>query len=435
MIAVCIPALIVPAGATEYTPDFEVTADAVYLVNLDADQLIYQKNAHSPIAPASLVKIMTAILAIENCQDLDGTLVTMRRYIQEEMYIQNLSLGGISLAGLLAGEELSMRKLLYATMLNSGSEAAMMIADTIGDGSIPYFIEMMNEKAREIGAMNTTFKSVNGLPEEGDVTTAYDMYLIARYAMDLPGFMDIVNTVAYNGGPTNMHDTLYWNNTNKMIAPDSQSYYAPVRGIKTGSTEEAGFCLVSTASKNGYNYLAVVMGVPYKRSVSENPVFPLTRQLYEWTFGTFSVKTLLERGKSFGEAKLLLAWGKDYVSLMSKENFSALIPNAISVSSVTYEPVLPEMVKAPVAVGDEIGRVRIMLAGEEIGQVTLVASETVEASRLLITLDKLLEISRSFWFKFTVVFIVISAILYIILMVVRNRNRRRYGRVNRRKDI
>jgi D-alanyl-D-alanine carboxypeptidase (penicillin-binding protein 5/6) len=430
-----LPLSITGAAAAEYTPDFEVPAAAVYLVNLDAEQVIYQKNAHQPIAPASLTKLMTAILALENCEDLDGTQVTLKGYIQNEMYIKNNALGGISLAGLLQGDTLTMRDLLYAILLPSGNEAAMMIADEIGDGSIPYFIEMMNKRAREIGAMNTTFRNVNGLPGDGNVTTAYDMYLIARHAMSLPGFMDIASSYYYNGGTNRLGEPLHWNTTNRMIVPSSPSYYPPVRGVKTGTTEESGYCFISTATRNGYNYMAVVMGVPYERGLAENPVFPLTRKLYEWCFNTFSVKTLLERGKSFGEAKLKLAWGKDHVSLMSSANFSALIPTAISISSVVYEPVLPEVVRAPVKVGDEIGHVRIILAGEEIGQVVLVASEDVEASRLLIVLDKLHSLTQSFWFKFAVVFVVISVVLYIALMIVRNRNRRRYGRVRRRKDL
>lgn len=435
LILVLLPLGMTKSAAAEYTPDFEVSAASVYLINLDADKVIYQKNAHQPIAPASLTKLMTAILALENCEDLDGTTVALKGYIQNEMYIKNISLGGISLSGLLQGDTLSMRELLYAIMLPSGNEAAMMIADEIGDGSVPYFLEMMNERARQLGAVNTTFKNVNGLPDEGNVTTAYDMYLLARHAMTLPGFMDIASSFYYYGGTNKLGQPLHWNTTNRMIVPSSTSYYAPIKGIKTGTTEESGFCFISTASKNGYNYMAVVMGVPFEKNVSENPVFPLTRKLYEWCFNTFSVKTLLERGKSFGEASLKLAWGKDHVSLMSNENFAALIPTAISISSVVYEPVLPEVVKAPVKVGDAVGYVRIILAGEEIGQVMLVASEDVEASRLLIVLDKLYTMTLSFWFKFAVAFVVISAVLYIALMIIRNRNRRRYGRVNRRKDL
>lgn len=436
IIMILLSSLGLSSAAAEYTPNFEVSAKSVYLVNLDSNQLIYQKNANEPMEPASLTKIMTAILALENCADLDGTMVTMRQYIQDTMYTINMgTTGGVSLAGLLSGETLSMRKLLYAIMLPSGNEAAMMIADEIGDGSIPYFIEMMNEKARQLGALNTTFKNVNGLPGDGSITTAYDMYLITRYAMTLPGFMDIASTIYYEGGPTNKHNTLQWNTTNRMMVPSSTSYYAPIKGIKTGTTEEAGFCFISTASKDGYNYMAVVMNVPYDKTAVENPVFPLTRQLYEWAFDTFTVKTLLERGKSFGEAKLKLAWGKDHVSLMSQDNFTSLIPNEISVSSVVFEPELPEVVRAPVALGDEIGKVHILLSGEEIGVVTLVASETVEASRLLVVLDKLQQIASTFVFKFIVVFLILTIILYAALMIIRNRNRRRYGRVNRRKDI
>ena len=153
-----------------------------------------------------------------------------------------------------------------------------------------------------------------------------------------------------------------------------------------------------------------------------------TERLYDWAFSTFKVKTLLERGKSFEEIELDLCWGKDFLRLMSADNFTALIPDAFDMSDVEYRLILPSHVDAPVNKGDLIGEVQLVLADEVIGRVGVVSAETVEASRVLILVDKLAELTRTFWFKFIVVFLLFLIIAYAMLTIVKNRGRRRYGR-------
>lgn len=412
----------------KYRPDFSVASNAVYLINLDTDTVIFEKNAHERVYPASTTKIMTAILALEHIEDLDNTTMSLK------MYIQNAVRGkGLSLAGILTGDVFTARELLYATMLPSGNEAAMMLADYIGDGSLDYFYELMNEKAQEIGAVNTHFANSNGEHQDDHYTTAYDMYLITKYAMGVDGFMEIANTRYYYGGESRTGDPLHWNTTNKMLVPNGEYYYRYLSGIKTGTTDEAGRCLISTASKNGYNYLLVLMGAPMYDSsgkmLEKNQAFVETKNIYEWAFSSFKTKTLIEKGVGVGEVPLKLARdGKDYLLLMSDEVFTDLLPNEIEPSSITYEVDIPKVVAAPIERGTQIGVVRLMLAGEEIGTVPAVAAETVAASPIAVALDAFQRLFRGFWAKFTVVFILLSAAAYIALFVLRNRARRRYRR-------
>lgn len=412
--------------AAGYIPPFDLQSEAIYLVNLDTGKVIFEKNADKRMYPASLTKIMTVILALEKIEDLDGVTIPLKLYIQDALYGQNASLSGI-----LLNEEVTPRGLIYGCMLQSGNEAAMMLADYIGDGSIAHFVEMMNDKARELGCTDTNFANPNGLHDENNYTTAKDMAIITRYAMQLPEFMEIATTVTKEIGPTNKHTSLMQTTTNKMMMKGSEYYYSPIRGIKTGTLPEAGRCFVSSASKDGFTYLMVLMGAPINdpsgKAYPQMLNFIETQKIYEWAFDTFRVKTLLEKGKLVTEIPVTLSTEKDSVGLVSAERFTSLVPSDIEASSVQLLPDIPKSIQAPVSKGDEIGSVRLMLAGEEVGRVVLLANESIEMSKTLYYWEQVKGFFDSFWAKFAVIFVGLLLVLYIALMIIRNRNFRKYG--------
>jgi D-alanyl-D-alanine carboxypeptidase (penicillin-binding protein 5/6) len=429
---------VLPAQA-QYAVDFEEYSESVYMVNLDTDTVVYEKNAQVQRAPASLTKIMTMILAIENCDDPDNTLITAPSYIWNEF--EGIP---ISHADIRRGETLSMRQLLYCMALQSANEGANIVADYLGGGDISDFVAMMNEKAKEIGANNTHFANPHGLYDPDHYTTAYDMYLIAKYAYELPGFMDYVTVPVLEIGPTYdtppVHESLVLTSTNKMMFSQSDYYYEPIRGMKTGTLDESGRCFVSTATKNGFTYMLVLMGAPlYDGEGNEyttNNAFIDAKNFYEWAFDTFRVKTLLEKGKNIGQVDLELAWGKDYLLVMSGDRYTALLPDEVEASSVVLVPeYTQDPVRAPVKKGDKVGEVKLMLAGEEIGRVDLISSETVEQNRWLYYLDQAQSFLHSFWFKFAVLLLGMLLIFYLVLMILRNRRRRRYRGVRPRRRL
>ncbi len=421
---------ITSASSFNYRPPFETSAQSVCLVNVENNLVIYDKNMTEQVHPGDLAQVMTVILALELVQDLSAE-VTLKSSIENDMYIKGQELGRIRLAGLYRNETISVRNLLYAVMLNSANEAATMLADYIGDGSIDHFVTLMNERAAQLGATNTMFMSPHGLPGDNSYTTAYDMYLIARHALTLPGFIEIANTTTYNGGPTNLQERLDWNTTNRMLVSTSPSYYPALSGIKTAFNEQSGACMVSQAERDGYSYILVVMNAPTVdangAAFEENQSFAETRQIYDWAFSTFRVKTLLEKGRSFGEIPLELAWDKDFLRLMSGESYSALVPDDIDQSSFQFNTSLPETIDAPIAKGDVVGEVEVVYAGEVMAVVPLVSGETVEASEMLMYGREVEAFLSSFWFKFIVVFVISLIVLYIVLMVTRNRDRRNGG--------
>lgn len=425
-----------PVQAAQYALDFEETAEAVYMVNLDTDTVVFEKNAEERRSPASITKIMTMALALELCEDPANTYVTAPSYIWDEF--EGIS---ISHCDIQRGETLTMQDLLYGMALQSANEAANIVADYLGNGSIADFVELMNQKAQEIGAVNTHFTNPHGLYGADHYTTAYDIYLIAKYALSVPGFEDLVSTTVYTALYADKHsEPLTFYTTNKMMVKNSDYYYEGLSGIKTGTLPEAGRCFVSKATRNGFTYLLVVLGCPaYDENETElatNYAFLDTEQFYDWAFSTFRVKTLVEEGKIVGQTDLDLCWGKDYLLVMTDGRFTALLPEQIQVSSVVTEAVFDqEAVRAPVQKGDKVGSLKLILAGEEVGQVDLVAAESAEMNEWLFCLDYVQKISRSFWFKFTVILLGILVVLYVVLAIVRNRNRRRYQSVRHRRRL
>ncbi len=425
-----------PAWAAPYSPDFEETAEAAYMVNLDTDTVVFEKNADERRSPASITKIMTMVLALEMCDDPANTLVTAPAYIWNEF--EGIS---ISHCDIKRGETLTMQDLLYGMALQSANEAANIVADYLGGGSISDFVELMNQKAKEIGAVNTHFTNPHGLYGPDHYTTAYDIYLIAKYALEVPGFKELVSTPVYTAIQADKHsEPLSFYTTNRMMVKNNDSYYEGLSGIKTGTLPESGRCFVSTATRNGFTYLLVVLGCPAYdqegRQLATNYAFADTKKFYDWAFSTFRVKTLVEEGKIVGQTKLELTWGKDYLLVMTNGRFTSLLPEEIQVSSVVTEAVFDaESVRAPVKKGDKVGFLKLILAGEEVGRVDLVAAESAQLNEWMFCLDYVKRISETFWFKFAVIFVAMLVIVYVVLAILRNRHRKRYQSVRHRRRL
>ena len=409
--------------AAAYTPTTEVSAESAYMVNLDTDIVVYAKNEHEQRSPASLTKIMTTIIAMEEVDDLNGTMVTAQAGFDSSLYGLNPSLADIR-----AGETHSMYELICAMMIHSGNDAALAVGYYLGGGDLENFYRKMNAKAREIGALETNFASVNGLTETNNYSTAYDMYLIARYAMDIPGFMDICSMTRYQIEENETRAGKLMITTNKLQEPNHQYYYPDARGIKTGYTEQAGRCLVSTATRNGLSYLLVVMGCPTTdasgATLEARMHFVDSINLYDWAFDTFEIKELLSNQDWVAEVPLTLAWNKDFLRVKPAETFSYLVPKDIDAASVERHVITETSVEAPVTEGTILGKIDLILAGETIGQVDLIAVENVERSSLLALVAQVQGIFGSIWFKVALIAIILLVLGYILLMIRHNRRRR-----------
>ena len=433
----CGSGLCLPAGAAVYNIDFETTAKAIQLVNMDTDTVVYQKDADKKMEPASTTKIMTYIVTVENIKDLDGTIITVTQRVVDEL------LGtGSSLAGVMAGEELTVMQLLNCMMVPSGNDAALVLADYIGGGDSQKFVDMMNEKAKELGCKNTHFMNPHGLHDDNHYTTAEDLCIMTKYALGLPYFSEITSKTYYEIPPTNTSPQarkIY--TTNMLITQNSGGnyYYKYCKGIKTGSHDQAGYCLVSTAMKDGYSYLCVTLGAPSVdaegKRVQTNGSFVDTKALYEWAFDSLRLKTVLHQEESVGQVKLDLAWNQDKLLLVPEKDYSTILPKDVSETSVIITPHLPESVEAPVKKGQIIGTATLSYANQTLTEINLVASESVERSELLHSANTVKEIFSSTWFLIVAAVIVLLVVIYIILAIIYNRKKKNLRKVKKYRKM
>ena len=436
LMALCVLFPAVPARAAAFQTDVSVSCAAAELVNLDTGTVVYQKNPDARREPASLTKIMTYIIAGERIKDLQGTNITITKEVVDRL------LGtGSSMSGIKAGDVLTAYQLLNCMMVPSGNDAALVLADYVGGGSVDKFVDLMNRKAKALGCKGTHFTNPHGLHDPNHYTTASDLVKITRYAMSLPYFMQICSQISYTYAPVGGPDkgkpqTLA--TTNLMINKNVQGgkyFYQYAKGIKTGHTDEAGYCLVSTASADGYSYLCVALGAPSVdaggRAIPTRGEMLDSANLYRWALTKLELKKIVDPGQSVGEVKLNYAWNKDKLLLAAEKSYSAILPKGVAAGSVIIEKHVPDHVDAPVKSGQVVGTATLKYADRTLATINLVSSESVERSELLYLTDAARSIFTSVWFLVVAALIVLLVIIYIVLMVIYNRKRKNLRKVKK----
>lgn len=421
------------AEAAIFTVDFDLESEGVVLVNLDTGITVFEKNADERLEPASITKIMTYVVVCDHVEDLENTKTTVSANINKE-----LTGTGSSMSGVIEGEELSILELLNLMMVPSGNDAALVLAEYVGGGDWHKFVDMMNEKAEELGCEDTHFANPHGLHDDNHYTTPNDMVKITQYALELPEFTKITNQLYYTLRATNKSSeprTVY--STNRMLnqnIDNGEYYYQYTQGIKTGSHDEAGYCLVSTAVKNGYSYLCVAMGCPYydkDGNPNHHGEMLDSRKLYEWAFENLSMTSVVAQGDPQGEVKLEYAWNKDTLLVEAAQDFNTILPKSVKASSIVVTTDLPESVEAPVQKGEKIGTATLSYAGQELTTIDLVAAESVERSNALHTLSQIESVVTSKWFIGIVGLIIFLVIIYIILALIYNRKKKKLKKVKK----
>lgn len=253
-----------------------IYAPSALLIEKISGDILYQKEAFTPMYPASTVKMMTAILAIEKC-NLDEPVTISQNAISSVP-------SGYTMSNIQIGEILSVRDLLYALLVPSGNDAANALAEHIA-GNVPTFANMMNEKAIQLGCQNTHFTNPNGVHDANMHTTAYDLALIAKYAMDIEEFRTIVSTETYTLPSTNVYPLAdrVLHNSNHLINSSSPHFYEYATGIKTGYTNPAQNCLVAGAKKDDTEFIAVILGSTFPNT-GDQAKFVDAKTLFEFGF-------------------------------------------------------------------------------------------------------------------------------------------------------
>jgi D-alanyl-D-alanine carboxypeptidase (penicillin-binding protein 5/6) len=406
--ALLIAALILLSNYIVYAEPPQISAPAAILIDAESGRILYTKHADTKMYPASTTKIMTGLLASEY-ENLEDKVTASNNVLTIEK--------GSSSIYINPGEILTMRQLLYALMLESANDAALVIAEHLG-GSVDGFAAIMNERAKSLGAVNTNFVNPNGLHNDNHYTTAMDLALIAREGMKNPIFREIVGTFHYEIPATNKQEARnYITNSNKMIwTVNNSAKYEHAIGIKTGYTTKAQHCLVGGAKKDGTELISVVLGD------GKDFMYPDTIALFEYGFANYKKLELLK--KDMIVTTINVENGDRKLNLLSSEDF-AITGKEAEIDEIQKARTikLKEDIKAPVKKGDVIGTVTYSVDDQVQKSIELVAEEDVASTKLI---DKISETNKKInWWRVALVAFILFLLWRTIVTYQKLKRRRR----------
>lgn len=416
---------IVPSAAVE-EPHLECR-NAI-LVDANYDEILYEKGAYEKAYPASITKVMTALLtleAIEAGQLSEDTLVTVSELAAKKDFANE------STANLKPGEQLTIQQLLYCLLLPSANDAAKVLAEAV-DGSIEEFVAHMNRKAGELGCQSTHFVNPNGLHDEDHYTTAYDISLFMKAALEYDLFRQIIDTPSYTLPATEKSGERLFYNTNGLI---SNLYYSgyiydPCIGGKTGSTDEAGRCLVAAAESGDTLLISVILGSgPVEVEGYEKlrqGQFTESVKLLKHGFNNFERITITKGSDPIDKVAVTLSRQADEVMVKPQGSITRTLPKDLNVDDIVSEiNLFSETVEAPVEAGQVLGTMKLSYQGEVYGTLDLVAVTSVERSELLYKKNQLIDFFQQSHVKLVLVLILLVVIALVLKFTV-FRKRRRY---------
>ena len=331
-------------------------AQAAVLVDASNGDILFAKNARQRMYPASTTKVMTLLLALESGIAMDTTIVIPKQ--ASEIPADS------SLIPVFPGDVMKFRDLLYGFMLTSGNDGANAIA-AIVSGNVEGFVDRMNRRAAELGMEGTHFENCTGLPAQGQHTTARDVAVMARQMFSHPEYFDYsavwMEDIDHGDGRVTQLV-----NTNKLL-----KLYDGCDGGKTGSTNEAGYCVAATAKRSDMRLIAVVLG-----AASGKERFAIAGQMLDYGFANYRKYPVAARGTRVKGALPVTGGTADGVALMLDGDLTLLV-NRGDEQRVSLSPELPEAVPAPVHAGDVVGHVTVNADGREIARIPVVAAEDV----------------------------------------------------------
>lgn len=387
-----------------------VNAPVALLMDSETGKILYEKNANNRVYPASTTKIMTAILALENRTLTDKATVSSNAVSSVP--------SGYSHANLQVDEILTMEQLLYALLLPSANDAAIVIAEDIA-GSTENFANMMNEKAKELGCKDTNFVNPNGVHDENHYSTAYDLALMGQYAMKNETFRKMVSTVRYTLPVTNKYDKedRIFVTTNRLVNSKSGQYYEYATGIKTGYTDPAKNCVVASAKKNDMELICVIMGAEGDLNTDINK-FGDCISLFDYGFEEYKYETLCHAGDVFNVITPKNA-SKDTnsLSVLFENDINALMKQEDTIENIPFDVNYNKNLKAPITQGDVIGNITYNIDG--INYTTnLVAGQDILADSIFNTIFKIL---------------ILIAVLYFLKLVFRKKKKKKRYKKTKKK--
>ena len=416
--------LITPAAALE---DPGLQCRNAILMDSIHDDVLYEKGGYEKAYPASLTKIMTALLVVEAIDR--GEIAADTPVTAGETALQGLS-GNFSTAGVKPGNTLTVEELLYCLMLPSANEAANILAVAV-DGSIEDFVAHMNRRAGTLGCKDTHFMNPHGLHHPEHYTTAYDLALITDAALEHDLFRTVIKTPSYKIAPNDTHGEIYFFNTNGLISNLYYSNYVYDKciGGKTGSTDEAGRCLMSVAVNGDDTYISVVLGsgpIPGPNGSLIQGQFSESTKLFKWGFDNFRRVEITQDSEPVATVPVALSRTAKEVMVRPSGTITRTIPKDVDLDKMEKEISVFDGVVAPVKANQVLGTMKLSYEGQVYGTIDLVAVEAVERSELLYQKERFLNFMKEYW-KVMALAAAAVVVLVLILRFTLFNKKRRYG--------
>ncbi len=421
-----------PVLAAEYEyekPD--VPAAAFILMEPETGTVLYSENETERRAPASMTKMMTALLIAE---DLDSGRLSEDDVITvtQSMFADVSEKSSLKFQ---VGEEITVIEALSCALIASVNEACNMLAEASA-GTVEAFVNRMNAKAAALGCNNTHFANAHGLPNNDHYSTAEDMLVIFLAASEKPVITNIEKQATHTVPATNMSDARNLKTTNRFLLKDSFYYYENALYGKTGYTDAAGYCLASCAEKDSVMLVSVVMGCEGVKNDDGSTTmmnFIAAKRLYEWGFENFGVRTIISTSDLICEIPVTLGDGANSVVLRPDREVKAYMNLSVPLDSIERETELfAEELEAPVNAGEVYGRLTLKYGDETLGDVDLVANSSVSLLHIEFLRHEIKEFFGKTWVKLMFAAVALIIILYIVYLIyVGNKNKKA---AERRRD-
>lgn len=403
--------------------EIELSAPSAILIDAYSGIVLSEKNADKKMCPASTTKIMTAILTIENA-NLDDIVITSFNAVNSIDFDS-------SKLFLSENEQISVKDLLFGLLIASANDAANVLAEHIS-GSTEEFAKLMNQKAKELGANDSNFVNAHGLYNANHYTTASDLAKIARSAMTLPLFREIVCLRTYTTAATNMFEERVLISTNHLTNPNCQYYCKYAQGIKTGYTSQAGSCLVSYGSHEGTGVISVVLGTGTSED-GKTMSFVDSKKNIEYGLLTLTSQPLVSAGDVISSVPIKKSYQKSAL-LEAQSNVSAHLPDGVSVNEVKKKEYILNSITAPIYKGDILGRMEYWYGDTKVAETYMIAINNYKKIPLFYIVNPLLIILRTSW---SYIIIGLFSAIFIIRKACRSIRHKRKEPLNsyKRKEV
>ncbi len=420
----------------------KIEADAALLVETKSGKILYEQNKARRVAPGSIAKVMTLLLAVEAAEDEQTALKD--NITASETFLNGIGEADTTL-NIKTGEIMSYEDLIYCMYLVSANDACNILAETIG-GNIPDFVDKMNEKAEALGCTDTYFTNAGGLTDAGQYTSSWDQYLIFEEAIGHPLFLQVAGTVSYTVKATNLSPERSLVNSNAMLSSSSEYYYEFCAAGKTASSSEYGYSFVSYASNSSLSLISVVFGAKQTgaEGASDNiDSFTETLHLFDWGFDSFVWQDIIKKNETAFTEKITLAERFDTIELKSSETITILARRDIRAEDVTKDVMIygqtgGKELSAPVKSGDILGEMMVYIDGDFCGKVYLTAANNIDLDKASFIKDQIKKTLSKFWVQLIIVIFLILIGLYIWLVIrdfIKRREKKRKQEEARRKII